>query len=51
MKSSQDIFIRDSYYGGAMDYYKAYGENLRYYDVNSLYPFVMKKDMPFKIVK
>lgn len=51
LKISQDIFIRNSYYGGATDYYKAYGENLKYYDVNSLYPFVMKKDMPFEIIK
>ena len=25
-----------------------YGQNLYYYDVNSLYPFVMKKEMPFE---
>ena len=36
-----DRFIRGSYYGGAVDYYKAYGENLHYYDVNSLYPYAM----------
>ncbi|XP_050217580.1 DNA polymerase-like [Mercurialis annua] len=39
---NQDIFIRRSYYGGHVDVYKPYGENLYYYDVNSLYPFIMK---------
>ena len=46
-----DNFIRFSYYGGATDYYKKYGKDLYYYDVNSLYPFVMLKDMPYKPVK
>lgn len=39
---NQDTFIRRSYYGGHVDVYKPYGENLYYYDVNSLYPFIMK---------
>ncbi|XP_050217594.1 DNA polymerase-like [Mercurialis annua] len=39
---NQDIFIRRSYYGGHVDVYKPYGENLYYYDVNSLYPFIIK---------
>ena len=43
-----DNFVRESYYGGATDYYKKYGQNLWYYDVNSLYPYVMLKDMPLK---
>lgn len=38
--------MREGYYGGATDYYKKYGKKLYYYDVNSLYPYVMKKDMP-----
>jgi hypothetical protein len=46
-----DDFIRFSYYGGATDYYKKYGKDLYYYDVNSLYPFVMLKDMPYKPLK
>jgi DNA polymerase type B, organellar and viral len=33
-----DKFIRSGYFGGATDYYKAIGYNLKYYDVNSLYP-------------
>ncbi|KAL3537038.1 hypothetical protein ACH5RR_000404 [Cinchona calisaya] len=39
---NQDTFIRRGYYGGHVDVYKPYGENLYYYDVNSLYPFIMK---------
>lgn len=38
----EDSFFRRGYYGGHVDIYKPYGEELFYYDVNSLYPFVMK---------
>jgi hypothetical protein len=38
----EDTFLRRAYYGGHSDVYKPSGENLYYYDVNSLYPFVMK---------
>lgn len=38
-----DTFIRRGYYGGHSDVYKPYGENLLYYDINSLYPFIMQK--------
>ncbi len=48
LKSTQDSFIRKGYYGGATDYYKKYGENLHYYDVNSLYPFAQSGPMPFE---
>lgn len=35
------------YYGGHTDSYITHGENLYYYDVNSLYPSIMKiSDMP-----
>ena len=51
LKGSVDRFIRTSYFGGGTDYYKAYGENLYYYDVNSLYPFAMLKPIPLKIIK
>ena len=51
LKGSVDEFIRKSYLGGGTDYYKAYGKNLYYYDVNSLYPFAMCKPMPFEIIK
>ncbi|KAF5182439.1 Dna polymerase, partial [Thalictrum thalictroides] len=39
---NQDTFIRRGYYGGHVDVYKPHGENLYYYDVNSLYPYIMK---------
>ncbi|CAA2953965.1 DNA polymerase-like [Olea europaea subsp. europaea] len=42
---NEDTFIRCTYYGGHTDTYKPYGEDLYYYNVNSLYPFVMK-DFP-----
>jgi len=38
--------IYKSYYGGVVDTYIPQGENLYYYDVNSLYPFAMKNPMP-----
>jgi len=41
-----DSIIRESYYGGSSDFYKIKGENLYYYDVNSLYPYAMLNDMP-----
>lgn len=42
LNHNQDSFIRKGYYGGHVDTYIPYGENLYYYDVNSLYPYVMK---------
>nr|QHR86556.1 putative DNA polymerase [Picea sitchensis] len=39
---NEDTFIRRGYYGGHSDMYIPYGENLYYYDVNSLYPYIMK---------
>lgn len=45
-----NIDIRQSYSGGSVDVYKPYGENIIGYDVNSLYPFVMKNmQMPVGI--
>ena len=35
-------FIKKGYTGGAVDVFKPYGEEIYRYDVNSLYPFVMK---------
>lgn len=44
--------IKQSYYGGHTDVYKPYGRKLYHYDVNSLYPFVMKNyPMPVGPVK
>jgi hypothetical protein len=39
-------FIKKGYYGGITEVYKPYGENLNYYDINSMYPFVAKNKMP-----
>ena len=36
--------------GGATDHYKLYGENIYYYDINSLYPYVMLKPVPVDYV-
>lgn len=38
--------IKSGYHGGLVEVYKPYGENLLYYDVNSLYPYVSLQDMP-----
>jgi hypothetical protein len=43
-----DNKIRESYFGGSTDYIRKYGENLHYYDVNSLYPFAMCNPMPLE---
>ena len=40
---NEDTFIRRGYYGGHTDAYKQFGRNLFHYDVNSLYPFIMKE--------
>ncbi|MEI9913975.1 MAG: DNA polymerase [Candidatus Saccharibacteria bacterium] len=47
---SVDAFVRHAYIGGATDYYYKYGENLRYYDVNSLYPHAQCKEIPYEIL-
>jgi len=39
---NEDTFIRRGYYGGHVDVYIPYGTDLYYYDVNSLYPFIME---------
>lgn len=38
--------IKKGYTGGYVDVIKPYGKNIYRYDVNSLYPYVMKNDMP-----
>jgi len=35
--------IKKGYTGGAVDVYKPYGKEVYRYDVNSLYPYVMKE--------
>jgi hypothetical protein len=51
LKGSEDPFIRKAYLGGATDYYRFYAKNVKYYDVNSLYPFAMLKPMPHLMIK
>ena len=43
-----DSFVRESYYGGSVDIYKAEAKNVYYYDKNSLYPEAMCEEMPLK---
>jgi hypothetical protein len=50
MSHKLDNLIRNSYFGGSTDYYKHYGENLKHYDVNSLYPHAMKNPMPLNFL-
>ena len=38
--------MRNAYYGGVVEVFKNEGENLKLYDVTSLYPFAMLNDMP-----
>lgn len=38
--------IKNAYYGGITEVYKPKGNDLYYYDVNSLYPFAALNDMP-----
>lgn len=45
-----DNIIRLSYIGGSTDYYLKYGENLKHYDVNSLYPKAMCNPMPLEFL-
>lgn len=45
-----DEIIRLSYIGGSTDYFYKYGENLKHYDVNSLYPKAMCNPMPLKFL-
>lgn len=39
-------FIKQGYYGGITDVYIPSGENLNYFDINSMYPFVALNEMP-----
>lgn len=48
MKSYIDGFIRKGYIGGAVDIYKEHGEDMKHYDVNSLYPYAQSMEMPFE---
>ena len=45
-----DNIIRLAYIGGSTDYFYKYGENLKHYDVNSLYPKAMCNPMPLEFL-
>lgn len=45
-----DSIIRLAYIGGSTDYFYKYGENLKHYDVNSLYPKAMCNPMPIEFL-
>lgn len=51
LSRDHENFVRRSYFGGATDFYKAYGKKLYYYDVNSLYPHAMLNNMPLEFIK
>jgi hypothetical protein len=40
------VDIKNGYYGGRVEVFKRYGENIYIYDVVSLYPSIMLKDLP-----
>lgn len=46
LSEDQESFIRKTYFGGRVEIFRMSGENLFYYDFNSLYPTVMLEDMP-----
>ena len=50
LNSWEDAFVRESYFGGATDVYKAIAKLIHYFDVNSLYPTAMLRDMPVKFL-
>jgi hypothetical protein len=45
-----NTFVRNSYREGATDVYRYVGKILYYYDINSLYPYIMKKPMPYEFL-
>jgi len=50
LNTKLDNIIRLAYIGGSTDYYFKYGENLKHYDVNSLYPKAMCNPMPIEFL-
>ena len=46
-----DEILRKTYYGGVVNIFNPIGKNLYHSDVNSLYPWAMKKPMPGKFIK
>lgn len=50
LKWDLDNIIRSSYFGGSSDFFQFHGKNIKYYDINSLYPFAMLNDMPLQFL-
>jgi DNA polymerase elongation subunit (family B) len=46
LKHVKQYYVQDSYAGGFVDITNYYGKNIYYYDINSLYPYVMLKSLP-----
>jgi len=42
----KNYYVQASYSGGFVDILDSYGKNVYYYDINSLYPYVMLKPIP-----
>lgn len=45
-KKSMYTDLKQGYYGGITEVYRPYGENLFYYDINSMYPKAALNPMP-----
>lgn len=43
-------FCRESYFGGRTEVFKQVGHNLNLYDINSLYPSAMLKNLPLEYI-
>ena len=49
IRSNMYSDIKNAYFGGITEVYKPYGQNLYYYDVNSLYPYSALNSIPGNI--
>lgn len=45
-----DAYVRKAYYGGPVDYYYREAQNVKYVDVNSLFPAAMMHAMPHQVI-
>lgn len=43
-------FVRQGYHGGRVEVFKRQSEHLMCYDVNSMYPYVMREELPMEYV-
>lgn len=43
-------FVRRAYHGGRVEVFQRQHENLKCYDVNSMYPYVMQMDLPMQYI-